>query len=137
MPVGVARRESALTDAAIGSNPVRRFNTRDESAYVETVSRHGPRIRGETIPPFSHVVQGSAACLDTVSTPAWSETELTDAIVTVCDESHFAPMLACWRALEHCRRFTPRGTPESLRSAMRTKLRDSMASPAGALRAAA
>jgi hypothetical protein len=64
-----------------------------------------------------------------VSPSAWSDAELTEAIVTVCDESQFAPMLACWRALDHCRRLTPRGTTESLRAAMRARLSGSMSVP--------
>lgn len=68
---------------------------------------------------------------------AWSEAELIEAIVAVCDESQSAPMVACWRVLEHCRRHLPRGTPESLRLAMRTKLRRDMGAGANDLLAAA
>jgi hypothetical protein len=68
---------------------------------------------------------------------AWNEAELTDAIVSVCDEMPSAPMLACWRTLEHCRQSIPRGSPESLRAAMREKLRGVMGSPANVLVSAA
>jgi hypothetical protein len=56
------------------------------------------------------------------SPSAWNETELTEAILTVCDETPAARMVACWRTLEHCRRWTPHGTPESLVAAMRETL---------------
>jgi hypothetical protein len=54
---------------------------------------------------------------------AWTDTELDDSIVTVCDEFPDALMAACSRALEHCRQSTPRGTPASLLTAMRDRLR--------------
>ena len=67
----------------------------------------------------------------------WNETELTDAIETVCDEMPSAPMVACWRVLDHCRRSTPHGSPESLRTAMRVKLRSDLAPSARVVGAAA
>jgi hypothetical protein len=57
---------------------------------------------------------------------AWNEAELTDAILVVCDEIPYAPMAACWRALEHSRHSTPRGTQQSLIAAMGATLRHDM-----------
>jgi hypothetical protein len=53
---------------------------------------------------------------------AWTDTELDDSILKLCDEFPYSRMAACSRALEHCRRNTPRGTRESLLTAMREKL---------------
>jgi hypothetical protein len=53
---------------------------------------------------------------------AWNDAELNEAILTLCDEIPDARMLACWRALQHCRTI-PRGTAESLLVAMRESLR--------------
>jgi hypothetical protein len=72
-----------------------------------------------------------------VSPSAWNETELDDAILTLCDEIPAARMVACWRALEHCRQWTPRGTPASLLAAMRVTLRHDMALHEGTFAAAA
>ncbi len=67
----------------------------------------------------------------------WNETELNDAILTLCDEIPAARMAACWRAREHCRQSTPRGTLESLLSEMRVTLRRDVASHGSPLAVAA
>lgn len=56
------------------------------------------------------------------SSPAWSDAELDESILILCDEFPDARMAACSRAVEHCRRTTPRGTPDTLLTAMRTAL---------------
>jgi hypothetical protein len=53
----------------------------------------------------------------------WTDAELDESILKLCNEFPDARMIACSRALEHCRRTTPRGTPESLLTAMRDTLR--------------
>jgi hypothetical protein len=60
--------------------------------------------------------------------PDWTDAELNTAIVALCDEMPPARMAACSRALEHCRRHTPRGTPAFLLSEMRRVLRLDMES---------
>lgn len=57
-----------------------------------------------------------------LSSPVWTEAELDESILTLCDEFPEARMAACALAVEHCRRSTPRGTPEMLRTAMRGAL---------------
>jgi hypothetical protein len=52
----------------------------------------------------------------------WTDLELNTAILALCDEIPPARMAACSRALEHCRRHTPRGTPAFLLSEMRHAL---------------
>jgi hypothetical protein len=54
---------------------------------------------------------------------AWTDGELDEAILGLCDEFPRAGMAACSRALEHCRKSTPRGTSQSLVAAMRGHLR--------------
>lgn len=53
----------------------------------------------------------------------WTETELDESILTLCDEFPDARLVAFARAVEHCRRTIPRGTPDSLVAAMRDTLR--------------
>jgi hypothetical protein len=53
---------------------------------------------------------------------AWSEAELEDAILKLCEEFPDARMAALARALEQARQSTPRGSIDSLRSAMRQML---------------
>ncbi|HVS52373.1 MAG TPA: hypothetical protein VHD62_08460 [Opitutaceae bacterium] len=72
-----------------------------------------------------------------VATSSWTEAELDESILTLCDELPSARMAACSRAVEHCRRWTPRGTPESLLGAMREVLRRDMESQRNLLRPAA
>jgi hypothetical protein len=55
--------------------------------------------------------------------PDWTDAELDTAILVLCDENPPVRMVTCWRALEHCRRHTPRGTPASLLVEMRHVLR--------------
>lgn len=57
---------------------------------------------------------------------AWTNAELDESILKLCDEFPAAQMAECSRALEHCRRFTPHGPPESLLPAMREILRQDM-----------
>jgi hypothetical protein len=64
-----------------------------------------------------------------VAWSAWTERELDESILRLCDEFPDVRMAACSRALEHCRRSTPRGTRESLLTAMRDTLRLEMQSP--------
>lgn len=54
---------------------------------------------------------------------AWTDAELNESILKLCDEFPMARMADCSRALEHCRRLTPPGTRESLLIAMRETLR--------------
>jgi hypothetical protein len=58
----------------------------------------------------------------------WTDTELDDAIVKLCEEFPDARMSDLSRTLEHCRRTTPRGSPESLLAAMRAALRQGVPS---------
>lgn len=53
----------------------------------------------------------------------WTDTELEESILKLCEEFPDARMADCSRALEYCRRAIPHGTPESLLIAMREKLR--------------
>jgi hypothetical protein len=57
-----------------------------------------------------------------LSSPVWTEAELDESILTLCDEFPDARMATCSRAVEHCRQSTPRGTPEMLLTAMRGAL---------------
>jgi hypothetical protein len=59
---------------------------------------------------------------------AWTDTELDESILILCDEFPRAGMAACSRALEYCRRSIPRGTFQSLLAAMRATLRLDMES---------
>lgn len=60
----------------------------------------------------------------TFSTTQWTTPELDEAILELLDgEFPNTRMLACARALEYCRRTTPRGTTDSLLVAMRSSLR--------------
>jgi hypothetical protein len=52
----------------------------------------------------------------------WTDKELDESILKLCDEFPDARMAACSRALEHCRRTVPFGTSESLLTAMRGSL---------------
>lgn len=54
--------------------------------------------------------------------PVWTDAELDESILKLCDEIPRARMVACSRALEYCRRATPRGTPATLLAAMRGAL---------------
>lgn len=58
----------------------------------------------------------------------WTDAELDESILKLCDEFPTARMADCSRALEHCRRLTPHGEPESLLTAMRASLRQRMES---------
>lgn len=49
----------------------------------------------------------------------WTDAELDESILKLCDEFPDSRMVACARAMEHCRRSTPRGTPAELLTAMR------------------
>jgi hypothetical protein len=69
--------------------------------------------------------------------PEWTDTELDESILILCDEFPDARMSACSRALEHCRRSTPHGTRGSLLAAMRDTLRLDMESQQDGFRAAA
>lgn len=71
--------------------------------------------------------QAHRGVMESVKPSEWNETELTNAILTLCDEFPIPRMVACWRAVEHCRQWTPRGTPESLLVAMRETLRRDLA----------
>lgn len=53
---------------------------------------------------------------------AWTDAELDESILKLCEEFPDARMIACARAIEYCRRTTPRGTPQTLHSAMRGEL---------------
>jgi hypothetical protein len=67
--------------------------------------------------------QEEQSSLVPVARSEWNDAELNTAILTLCDEIPGARMVSCWRALDHCRRSTPRGTPESLLAEMRETLR--------------
>ena len=54
--------------------------------------------------------------------PAWTDLELDESILQLCDEFPDLTMAACARALEYCRQTTPRGSPETLLTAMREAL---------------
>lgn len=62
-----------------------------------------------------------------LSSPVWTEVELDESILTLCDEFPEVRMAECSRAVEHCRRSTPRGTPEMLLTAMRGALQHEQA----------
>jgi hypothetical protein len=70
-------------------------------------------------------MRSASAAVDPSHLPGseWSKTELDDSILSLCDEFPEARMTSCSRALEHCRRCTPRSTPEALRAAMREILK--------------
>ena len=53
----------------------------------------------------------------------WTPAELDTAILALCDELPQPRMVACWRALEHCRLHTRRGTAAYLVAEMRHVLR--------------
>lgn len=53
----------------------------------------------------------------------WTNAELEQSILTLCDEIPDATMAVYSRALEYCRRVTPHGTAASLLVAMRHELR--------------
>ena len=53
----------------------------------------------------------------------WTDVELDESILKLCDEFPDARMAAFSRALEHCRHTTPRAGPDSLLNAMRDSLR--------------
>jgi hypothetical protein len=53
---------------------------------------------------------------------AWTEAELDESILRLCEERPGTPMSVCSRVLEHCRRLTPSGTRASLLLAMRREL---------------
>ena len=55
--------------------------------------------------------------------PHWSDADLDESILSLCDEIPDARMSVCSRALEYCRRSVPHGTRESLLNAMRQELR--------------
>ena len=57
-----------------------------------------------------------------LSSPAWTDAELDESILKLCDEFPDARMASCSRAVEHCRRSTARGTPLTLLMAMRAAL---------------
>src|SRR5687767_4568093 len=101
------------------------------SATAKSPGKRGVRHSNQSA---SHVGRLASSPL---TPPIWNETELTDAILTVCDEIPDTRMVACWRALEHCRRSTPHGTPESLLAAVRDTLRRDLASHGSALSTAA
>jgi hypothetical protein len=102
-------RTPIVTPAAVDS--------RQEHGRVERVFRRSA-IRPD----------GAAARHYSLGPPhsGWTDTELTDAALLLCDELPATRMLACWRAVEYCRRTTPRGTPESLLDGMRTALREKL-----------
>jgi len=60
---------------------------------------------------------------------AWTDAELDESVLKLCDEFPATRMVECSRALEYCRRVTPRGSPESLHTAMREALRHGIALP--------
>lgn len=57
-----------------------------------------------------------------LSSAIWTDSELDESILTLCDEFPAARMAACARAVEYCRRRTPHGSPEMLLVAMRGAL---------------
>ena len=61
------------------------------------------------------------------SPPDWTEAELDKCVLKLCDEFPDSRMVACARAVEYCRRMTPRGTPETLLTAMRGVLQQEAA----------
>jgi hypothetical protein len=65
------------------------------------------------------------------SSPGWTDAELDESILKLCDEFPDSPMVACSRAIEYCRRMTPRGTPEQLLTAMRGALHHGAPKAAG------
>ena len=127
------------------SDPIDRLRVEPHDAGMEisTPSSGEPRRPPVAARRGGHrsprpIPQLSLAHLEVGPVPTtWNETELTDAIVTVCDENPSAPMVACWRVLDHCRRSTPHGSPESLRAAMRVKLRSDLGPSVRATGAAA
>lgn len=72
-----------------------------------------------------------------IARTGWTEAELDEAILKLCDEFPHARMAACSRAIEYCRRSTPRDTPEMLLTAMRGALqRDEGSCPPSSRQAA-
>lgn len=59
--------------------------------------------------------------------PAWTDAELDECVLKLCDEFPDSRMIACSRAVEYCRRKTPRGSAETLLSAMRGVLQQEAA----------
>jgi hypothetical protein len=59
--------------------------------------------------------------------PTWTDAELDECILKLCDEFPDSRMAACSRALEFCRRATPHGPPEALLMAMRSVLQEEAA----------
>lgn len=58
----------------------------------------------------------------------WTDTELDESILKLCDEFPNARMIDCSRALEHCWRVIPHETSASLLAAMRDALRRNLES---------
>lgn len=54
-----------------------------------------------------------------LSSPTWTDAELDECVLALCDEFPDSRMIACSRALESCRQMTRRGTTETLRTTMR------------------
>lgn len=54
--------------------------------------------------------------------PAWTDLELDESILKLCEEFPDLKMAACSRVVEYCRQMTPRGSPAALLTAMRGAL---------------
>ena len=61
------------------------------------------------------------------ATQGWTDAELNESILRLCDEFPDVRMLTCSRAVEFCRHQTPRGSPQTLLVAMRAELRRTVA----------
>jgi hypothetical protein len=106
---------------------------------VSTLARlryeHAPRANVGDVKPVQPVV-ALAPAAPTDLTPdaatrqsAWTDVELDESILFLCEEFPHARLAECSRALEHCRRSTPRGTRLSLLVAMRESLRRQITAP--------
>jgi hypothetical protein len=86
-----------------------------------------PQNRAQPLPGSNRSGERKRAIEEAGRTPdpssQWSATELDDAILALCDDVPRPRMVACWHALEHCRRNTSRGTATSLLTEMRLALR--------------
>jgi hypothetical protein len=92
---------------------------RREPGTATTKPADQPRPRAEAM----DTPMESAVDAGRLPEPGWTDAELDSAILVLCNEIPPVRMVACWRALEHCRRYTPRGTTASLLADMRLALR--------------
>jgi hypothetical protein len=96
---------------------------------------HAPRANvGDAKPAHPVIARVPAASTDlppdaATRQSAWTDSELDESILFLCEEFPRARLAEYSRAREHCRRSTPRGTHLSLLAAMRESVRGTVTSP--------